>query len=59
MLTGQETNRAAGQRKVRDRLEVPASFTIKQIEAAALGKERVLSFLSPKSVKKYVFLVRG
>jgi leucyl-tRNA synthetase len=40
--------------KVRDRIEVPASFTEKEIEAAALGSERVLSFIAQKRVKKVI-----
>ena len=40
--------------KVRDRIEVPASFTEKEIEAAALGNERVLSFIGQKPVKKVI-----
>jgi leucyl-tRNA synthetase len=40
--------------KVRDRIEVPASFTEKEIEAAALGSERVLSFIGQKPVKKVI-----
>jgi leucyl-tRNA synthetase len=40
--------------KVRDRIEVPASFTEKEIEAAALGSERVLSFIGRKPVKKVI-----
>jgi len=40
--------------KVRDRIEVPASFTEKEIEAAALGNERVLSFIGQKAVKKVI-----
>ena len=40
--------------KVRDRMEVPASFTEKEIEAAALGSERVLSFIGQKAVKKVI-----
>jgi leucyl-tRNA synthetase len=40
--------------KVRDRIEVPASFTEKEIEAAALANERVLSFVGQKPVKKVI-----
>jgi len=40
--------------KVRDRIEVPASFTEKEIETAALGSERVLSFIGQKPVKKVI-----
>jgi leucyl-tRNA synthetase len=40
--------------KVRDRIEVPASFTEKEIEAAALESERVLSFIGQKAVKKVI-----
>jgi leucyl-tRNA synthetase len=40
--------------KVRDRIEVPASFSEKEIEAAALRSERVLSFIAQKPVKKVI-----
>ncbi len=40
--------------KVRDRIEVPASFTEKEIEKAALANERVLSFIGQKPVKKAI-----
>jgi len=40
--------------KVRDRIEVPASFTEKEIERAALANERVLSFIGQKPVKKAI-----
>jgi leucyl-tRNA synthetase len=40
--------------KVRDRIEVPASYTEKEIEAAALGSERVQSFIGQKPVKKVI-----
>jgi len=40
--------------KVRDRIEVPASFTEKEIEGAALANERVLNFVGPKPVKKVI-----
>jgi len=40
--------------KVRDRIEVPASLTEKEIEAAALANERVLSFVGQKPVKKVI-----
>jgi leucyl-tRNA synthetase len=40
--------------KVRDRIEVPASFTEKEIEAAALANERVLNFVGSKPVKKVI-----
>jgi leucyl-tRNA synthetase len=40
--------------KVRDRIEVPASLTEKEIEAAALQSERVLSFVGGKPVKKVI-----
>jgi leucyl-tRNA synthetase len=40
--------------KVRDRVEVPAAYTEKEIEAAALGSERVQSFIGQKPVKKVI-----
>ena len=40
--------------KVRDRIEVPASFTEKEIEAEALANERVRSFIGQKPVKKVI-----
>jgi len=40
--------------KVRDRIEVPASFTEKEIEAEALANERVRSFIGEKLVKKVI-----
>jgi leucyl-tRNA synthetase len=40
--------------KVRDRIEIPASFTEKEIEAEALANERVISFIGKKSVKKVI-----
>jgi leucyl-tRNA synthetase len=40
--------------KVRDRMEVPASFTEKEIEAAALASERVQGFIGQKPVKKVI-----
>ncbi len=40
--------------KVRERIEVPASFSEKEIEAAALANERVLSFIGQKPVKKVI-----
>jgi leucyl-tRNA synthetase len=40
--------------KVRDRMEVPASFTEKEIEAQALSNERVRSFIGQKPVKKVI-----
>jgi leucyl-tRNA synthetase len=44
--------------KVRDRVEVPASFTEKEIEAAALGNTRVASFIGQKAVKKVIVVGR-
>jgi leucyl-tRNA synthetase len=40
--------------KVRDRIEVPATFSEKQIEAAALQSERVQGFVSGKPIKKVI-----
>jgi len=40
--------------KVRDRIEIPASFTEKEIETEALANERVISFIGRKSVKKVI-----
>jgi leucyl-tRNA synthetase len=40
--------------KVRERIEVPASFSEKEIEAAALANERVLSIIGQKPVKKVI-----
>jgi leucyl-tRNA synthetase len=40
--------------KVRDRIEVPASFTEKEIKDAALSSERVLGFIARKPVKKVI-----
>jgi len=40
--------------KVRDRIEIPASFTEKEIETEALANERVISFIGQKSVKKVI-----
>ena len=40
--------------KVRDRIEVPASLTEKEIETVALANERVLSFVGQKPVKKVI-----
>jgi leucyl-tRNA synthetase len=40
--------------KVRERMEVPASFSEKEIEAAALANERVLSFIGQKPVRKVI-----
>jgi len=40
--------------KVRDRVEVPASFSEKEIEAAALANERVRGFVGSKPVKKVI-----
>ena len=40
--------------KVRDRIEVPASFNEKEIESVALKSERVLSFVGQKAVKKVI-----
>jgi len=40
--------------KVRDRIEVPVFFTEKEIEAAALGNERVLGFIGQRPVKKVI-----
>ncbi|MGD2125860.1 MAG: leucine--tRNA ligase [Desulfobacteraceae bacterium] len=44
--------------KVRDRIEVPASFSEKEIEAEALKSRRVQSFVSGKPIKK-VIVVRN
>jgi leucyl-tRNA synthetase len=40
--------------KVRSRIEVPASFDEKDIEAEALGNERVQRFIAGKPVKKVI-----
>jgi leucyl-tRNA synthetase len=40
--------------KVRERIEVPASFTEKEIETAALANERVRGFIGQKPVKKVI-----
>jgi leucyl-tRNA synthetase len=40
--------------KVRDRIEVPASFNEKEIEAEALANERVRGFIGQKPVKKVI-----
>jgi len=40
--------------KVRDRMEVPASYGEKEIETEALGSERVQSFVEGKKVKRVI-----
>ncbi len=40
--------------KVRDRIEVPATFSEEQIEAAALQSERVQSFVAGEPIKKVI-----
>jgi leucyl-tRNA synthetase len=40
--------------KVRSRLEVPASFTEREIEAAALGDERIRHFVGDKKIRKVI-----
>jgi leucyl-tRNA synthetase len=40
--------------KVRSRVEVPASFTEKEIEAAALGDERIRHFVGDKKIRKVI-----
>jgi leucyl-tRNA synthetase len=40
--------------KVRSRIEVPASFTEKEIEAAALGDERIRHFVGGKKIRKVI-----
>jgi leucyl-tRNA synthetase len=40
--------------KVRDRIEVPATFTEEQIEAAALQSERVRNFVAGEPIKKVI-----
>jgi len=40
--------------KVRSRIEVPASFTEQELEAEALGDERIQRFIGEKSVKKLI-----
>lgn len=40
--------------KVRERIEVPASYSEKDIETAALGSERVQSFIAGKALKRVI-----
>jgi leucyl-tRNA synthetase len=40
--------------KVRSRVEVPASFTQKEIEAAALGDDRIKHFVGGKKIRKVI-----
>jgi leucyl-tRNA synthetase len=44
--------------KVRDRMEVPSTFSDKDIEAAALQSDRLKSFTNGKAIKKVIVVGR-